>query len=893
MKNLYLKIACLAAGMAGAVSCADTAEIESQLTDLENRVTALEEQVTQINSNATAAYILHTEGLVVMDVHAYDNNTAYKLDMSDGSSVTIYVAEDGESGITPTIGIDRDGNWTLTIWDETHIIGSSQNAKGIIPQIGVDADGYWQMSTDDGLTWSYIPEEANTDETKRIKATGTSITDSFFTSVKYNEEEQTLDIVMASGESKSINVHKEEITMEVTDFDMEDGETVYLNEPKLFNAVFSEDVVDAYAVCPDSWKAEITELEDGRHQFTVTAPGTGNPDTAYEILIYLQSAENHLRVYTFKFRLILEDYNDAYTEAWRNFQAGDPDNVLLEFSYAGYMHGEEAPAEITVTENADGTCTASNGYKVYNIEEYGADGTDEESDREAFLDAVSAALGTSYTENENGITFDPPKGDNADAIVYIPEGNFIFHTEDDNVPDASYAEDAYSRTIIIRASNFILKGAGREKSKIVMKSPLLPSGSNGKDGVDNSRLLYASPDMIQIKHNTGVQYDSPLADITGDSPKGSFKVSVGNTVGLTPGQWVCLYMAPNADAQVVADELAPHSPDGPAAGRWVISSPGDGNGVTVEDFHQIRSVSGNTVTFYEPLMHEVKADYGWSILSYKYYQNNGIEDLTFVGDAKEDFVHHASWEDDGGYKPISMSRMVNSWMRRVDFESVSEACSIISSANVSVYDCRISGKRGHSSIRSQGSSRVFIGKVTDTAHGKLAGPNGQSEGTGNADNTGQYHATGVSKLSMGAVLWNNVWGDDSCFESHASQPRATLIDICKGGFMRFRQGGDETQVPNHLNDLTLWNFEATNVSNIALDLGAGAKFIWWDAESRWWKILPPVIVGFHGEQVTFDESPEQVKLIESNGTAVQPESLYEAQLRNRLGYVPAWLQALK
>ena len=891
MRNLYLKITCLAAAASGWMSCADTASLESQLTDLESRVEALEEQVTRINSNATAAYILHTGGLVVMDVHAYSDNTVYQLDMSDGSTVTIYIAEDG-NGVTPTIGLDQDGNWTLQIWDdiEPQIIEGSQNAGGIIPTIGVDAEGYWQLSTDGGNTWEYIPDAEN-----KIKATGESITDSFFESVDYNEENQTLDIIMASGESLSLNVHEEEIRMTVTDFDMEKGEPIYLNESKMFNATFTEDVADAYfASVPENWNARIEELEDGRHQFTVTAPGTAGAGTEYfSVVVYLESAEKHLRAYTFKFTLINEDYNSVYTEAWRNFQAGDPDNVLLDFSYAGYMHGEEAPAEITVTENADGTCTASNGYKVYNIEDYGADGTDEESDREAFLDAVSAALGTSYTENENGITFDPPKGDNADAIVYIPEGNFIFHTEDDNVPDASYAEDAYSRTIIIRASNFILKGAGREKSKIVMKSPLLPSGSNGKDGVDNSRLLYASPDMIQIKNNTGVQYNSSLADVTGDSPKGSFKVSVGNTAGLTPGQWVCLYMAPNPDAQVVADELAPHSPDGPAAGRWVISSPGDGNGVTVEDFHQIRSVSGNTVTFYEPLMHEVKADYGWSILSYKYYQNNGIEDLTFVGDAKEDFVHHASWEDDGGYKPISMSRMVNSWMRRVDFESVSEACSIISSANVSVYDCRISGKRGHSSIRSQGSSRVFIGKVTDTAHGKLAGPNGQSEGTGNADNTGQYHATGVSKLSMGAVLWNNVWGDDSCFESHASQPRATLIDICKGGFMRFRQGGDETQVPNHLNDLTLWNFEATNVSNIALDLGAGAKFVWWDAESRWWKILPPVIVGFHGEQVTFDESPEQVKLIESNGTAVQPESLYEAQLKNRLGYVPAWLQALK
>ena len=57
--------------------------------------------------------------------------------------------------------------------------------------------------------------------------------------------------------------------------------------------------------------------------------------------------------------------------------------------------------------------------------------------------------------------------------------------------------------------------------------------------------------------------------------------------------------------------------------------------------------------------------------------------------------------------------------------------------------------------------------------------------------------------------------------------------------------------------------------------------------------MPPVIVGFHGASIVFDESPEQVKYMESLGTPVEPQSLYEAQLERRLGYVPAWLNALK
>jgi hypothetical protein len=225
-----------------------------------------------------------------------------------------------------------------------------------------------------------------------------------------------------------------------------------------------------------------------------------------------------------------------------------------------------------------------------------------------------------------------------------------------------------------------------------------------------------------------------------------------------------------------------------------------------------------------------------------------------------------------------MTRLTNSWMRRVRFTSVSEACSVTNCSNVSVYDIIIDGKRGHSSIRSQVSTKVFIGATVDRSNGYLIdNPSAFVEGAG------QYHAVGVSKPSIGTVLWRNAWGSDACFESHATQPRATLIDCCMGGWMKFRQGGDENQVPNHLGDLTVWNF--CSVTNQA------GTFNWWDHNSKWWKFLPPVVVGFHGEPCTFDET--QMKVNSSNGIPVNPESLYEAQLKERLGAVPAWLESLK
>ena len=111
------------------------------------------------------------------------------------------------------------------------------------------------------------------------------------------------------------------------------------------------------------------------------------------------------------------------------------------------------------------------------------------------------------------------------------------------------------------------------------------------------------------------------------------------------------------------------------------------------------------------------------------------------------------------------------------------------------------------------------GKECRDSSGKELGPM--------MENAGQYHASGVSNQSMGTVLWNNTWGDDALFESHSRQPRATLVDRCTGGFVQWRFGGDVSNVPNHLRDLTIWNLNATKVKS---DFNGGF-FKWWLTEN--------------------------------------------------------------
>lgn len=566
----------------------------------------------------------------------------------------------------------------------------------------------------------------------------------------------------------------------------------------------------------------------------------------------------------------------ADAEAWKKFMMQTDDNVLLDFSYAGYMHGEVAPTDVMIDFDTPLTDAAGNKYyngyltggaqgsaiyKVYNVEDYGANGNDEISDRPALIKILKEAMKCTEQSADNGKSLRYYIGGNvANSIIYFPVGKYILRGGD----DAETIE-----TLRLTMGNIIFKGAGRNKTTIEMAVKNNPATSD----------MWSTPNLIEFKHNSDLK---ELTDVTGDAEKGTFSIEVASTSGIKAGDWVCVSLK-NNDPALVAEELAPHS----LSSSWTELKD---NGLQIYDYHQVKQVSGNTLTFYEPIMRKIEAKWGWKVNQYPHYENVGVEDLTFLGHSKNDFKHHGSADDDGAFKPIQMIRLTNSWMRRVNFESVSEAHSFVSCANVSAYDIEISGNRGHSAIRSQASSRVFIGKVYDHSNGYIAVNSGGNQLGERMEGAGQYHGCGVSKQSMGAVIWNVRWGDDSCFESHATQPRATLIDRCQGGFVAWREGGDINQLPNHLNDLTIWNMQATKV---VYDPGWNGKWIWWDDNNQWWKNLPPVIVGWSGETVSFDTSENQIKYFESLNAPVSPNSLYEAQLKLRLGYVPAWLNALK
>lgn len=851
-------------------SCDERDDLRSDIDNLKERVANLEASIEQMNSDISN-YQQMVEGKVLVVGFSKDEQENYTIELSNGETVTVYSGQVNMDDM-PLFSVNASGHWAYTINNmTTELLVNDKPVSaipetgeaGITPKLKVDANGFWLISVDNGATWNKLGSNQIADGTQAVASKS-----SIFSNVVVDEATGIITFtIRADNSTVEVPIYGKDFHLTIK---FEGTATFGLGQKQVF--VVEQANVETATIENNTWGVVLQEK-----QLIVTAPKTNICGEAYDDVIYIKifSKEGYCRVVKLSVKLLTTEIDANSATAWNNFKTGSEDNVLLDYSYAGYNHGESAPQG-----------AFSLGYKVFNVKERMT--AKSMTARQAFLDIL---------EENNMVRTKNPSAikQNARIVIYFPAGDYVLHNEEDNTYDAAKQKDALdskgnnvSTGIEIYAGNFVIKGDGPDKTRLIMETPNLPTS------VSNTG---SSPIMLTVKHTNSPNNENnskKLASVTKNATRGTFTVTVDGTTSINSGSWVQLRLR-SGNRELVQSEIGPMTLNN----NWAIAKTptymeaSDNYGVKITEFHQVKSKSGNTVTFYEPIMHDINTSYndtgGWEIREYKYMENVGVEDLSFVGNALDGFSHHGDdsnvdkakfgWQYDGAYKPLVLSRVVNSWVRNVNFESVSEALSLSESANCSAYNIRISGYRGHSAVRAQGSSRIFIGKVRDESAGK------DSKGIACQ---GQFHGCGVSKPSIGTVLWNVTWGSDACFESHASQPRATLIDNCSGGLVYYRAGGDENEVPNHLSDLTLWNLNVTGTDEHA------GNFSWWSDNDKWWKLYPPIVVGLHGSSVKFSTtSGKQVTYEESIGTAVSPTSLYEAQLQARLGYVPGWLNAIK
>ena len=851
-------------------SCDERDELRSDIDNLKERVANLEASIEQMNSDISN-YQQMVEGKILVVGYSKDEQDNYTIELSNGETITIYSGKVDMNDM-PLFSVNASGHWAYTINDmTTELLVNDKpvsaipeaGTAGITPKLKVDANGFWLISIDNGSTWNKLGNNQIADGTQAVANAS-----SLFSNVTIDEATGQITFTIRADNSQvKVPIYGKDFYLTIK---YEGTATFGLGQKQEF--VVEQANVETATIENQTWGVKLTE-----NKLIVTAPKTNVQGKEYEEQIYIKifSKEGYCRVVKLPVKLLTTKIDANSAIAWQHFKTGE-NNVLPDYSYAGYNHGESAPQG-----------AFSLGYQVINVKERMT--AKNMTAREALI-SILQEKGMTKVNGTNKLNA------NAKIVIYFPAGDYVLHNDDDNTRDESKQKDAVdsknnnvSSGIEIYGGNFVIKGDGPDKTRLIMETPNLPTSISN---------LSSSPILLAIKHTNGPNNagNSPkLASVTENAKRGDFTVKVSGTTGISSGQWVQLRLR-SGDRELVKKEIGPIALNE----NWAIAkapisinqSSDDLYGVKITEFHQVKSAANGKITFYEPIMHDIDIKYndteGWEIRTYKYLENVGVEDLSFVGNALDGYAHHGEghaeqakvgWQYDGAYKPLLLQRVVNSWVRNVHFESVSEALTFAESANSSAYDIRISGKRGHSAVRSQGSSRVFIGKVRDESAGNdVYGKSCQ----------GQFHGCGVSKPSVGTVLWNVTWGNDACFESHATQPRATLIDNCSGGLVYYRAGGDENEVPNHLGDLTLWNLNVTGTDSHA------SNFAWWSDSDTWWKIFPPIVVGTHGMNVKFPgKEQQQVTYEESTGMKVSPESLYEAQLRERLGYVPGWLNALK
>jgi len=483
------------------------------------------------------------------------------------------------------------------------------------------------------------------------------------------------------------------------------------------------------------------------------------------------------------------------SKLWQQYTAakqsgGEP--VLADFSFAGYHWGE---APIPTVQ-----------WKVFDVTKFGAVPDDDQSDREALIQAIAAA-----EANGNG-------------VVFFPAGRFLI-----NEPG-----DAHNEPIFIRSSGIVLRGSGSGAggTELFMNRHMDPEDPN---------KLWTCPYLIQFK---GEGATSNVVAVVENTRRETHAVTVADASRFKAGDWVSLSLKDNSPAAVTA-AVAPYQPDP----TWTSLVE---DGVVINEFHCIEAVEGNKLLFKEPIHADVEAAAGWKVVAISPLEEVGVEHIAFKGNWHEPFVHHQSAIHDGGWSMLTLARCVNSWVRDCRFTDLNRSLVVGDSSSVTVEDCWLDGNLGHSAVSVHGTSHTLVQRVTDTA--------------------GHWHASGIAKESSGNVFLRCEYRADTCYESHASQPRWTLLDNITGGWMYGRWGGAQHNQPNHMRGLIFWNY-----NNIGK--GEPGKFHFMRPDSVYGRIIMPYVIGFHGNPQAWVEN--EIEELESNGTPVYPESLYEAQLQLR------------
>ncbi len=404
------------------------------------------------------------------------------------------------------------------------------------------------------------------------------------------------------------------------------------------------------------------------------------------------------------------------------------------------------------------------------------------------------------------------------GVVFFPSGKFLLAKDNDS-----------TKCIRISKSNIILKGSG--------------SGSNGTEihqdqmRVNGRQIIFRPVANVQKR----------LTVVTKNARRESFWITVENADALKQGMDVVLRHRSEAFTKIYFAPLT-------LKPEWTRLF-GDGGGILINEIHTIEKIEGNDIKFKNPIHFDLTlVDKPFELLSYNSIEECGIEDIRFTSNWKnypEEFIHHKNAIHDYAYEAVGMEYIKNSWVRNCEFQDWNEGLFIRSGYQVSVLNVDFTGKKGHASVHARTGYGVLI------KHCNF--------------NNAQHHGAGTGYSAVNTVITQCTLGTDQNIDIHSGQPFATLYDDIKGGVF-YNLGGPEPGHPHHGKYLVFWNFKHQSAKD--------QYYNFWDLNKRRnYTIAQPYLIGFQSDhKVTFENEGTN----ESQGKAVLPKSLFEAQLTFRL-----------
>lgn len=415
---------------------------------------------------------------------------------------------------------------------------------------------------------------------------------------------------------------------------------------------------------------------------------------------------------------------------------------------------------------------------------------------------------------------------NGNAVVYFPAGRFNLNSK----------ADFGLEPIVITKSNVVLKGAGQHLTELYFEEPNFIGAQNHIQFVPN------------YPNESYWRGDNVIGEAVTYPPKGSMSITVNNSGKFKPGMLV------NFDA-----DLLPKTERGKAFFTHHNIPAGIKD---VEDYffelHQVDNVVGNIIYFKEPIHLDLPTMTNLKIREIEQViEECGVEDLTLTGNYQEIFRHHNGARHGERYTMLEFADAKNCWVNNVRFKNYSIAINLHRTIASSFFNINLVGNTGHNSIGGAYSYGNLFAYVRE--------------------NTQTHHGFGGDHSLVGSVFLRCNQYDG--LEAHCAWPRASLYDLNEGGFNP-RPGG-ATFFPHHGKDLCFWNWKVTK---------SGSNDFWPEGD-RYGYFMPFVVAGLYGESFTIEDKDEDLLAYESIGSKIdRVESLFEAQLADRIGTMPTWFK---